>query len=147
MKNLQEGIQVQAGLFMEGVRVLVEQAVMEAFANSVSPPETRGNGGQRKKRQGKSGSRSRRTPKTRARNRDRAEVAEVTERLYETIDSQPGQTMGVLARAMECEPNDLRVSMRKLLSEKRVKKAGERMHTAYFPMGNDQAVSHDIAEH
>jgi len=137
---------MQAGLFMEGVRVLVEQAVMEAFANSVSPRETRGNGGQGKKRerqQGKTGSRSRRTSRTRARKRDRAEVAAVTERLYETIDSQPGQTMGVLARVMGCEPRDLRVSIGKLLDEGRVKKAGERIHTTYFPM---DTVGPDLAE-
>ncbi len=128
---------MQAGLFMEGVRVLVEQAVMEAFANSVSPTEMRGKVGQGKKRErrkGKTESRSRRTSKTRARKRDRAEVAVMTERLYETIDSQPGQTMGVLAREIECEPKDLRVSMRKLLNDGRVKKAGERMHATYFPM-------------
>ena len=59
----------------------------------------------------------------------------MTERLYEAIDSQPGQTIGVLAAAMDCEPKELRVSIRTLLKGGRVKKAGERMHTTYFPMG------------
>lgn len=64
----------------------------------------------------------------------------MTARLYETIDSQPGQTMGVLAAAMDCEPKDLRVSIRKLMDKGRVKKAGERMHTTYFPMDTTGSV-------
>lgn len=65
----------------------------------------------------------------------------MTERLSKTIDSQSGQTMAVLARTMGCESNDLRVSMRKLLREGRVKKAGERMHAKYFPMVGEQATA------
>ena len=71
----------------------------------------------------------------------------MTERLYKTIDAHPGQTMALLAVAMGCEPNDLRVSMRKLLRENRVRKAGERMHTKYFPMvGEQTSAPPDITE-
>lgn len=66
-------------------------------------------------------------------------MAALAERLYEAIDSQPGQTMGVLAGAMDCEPKDLRVSIRTLLKGGRVKKAGEGTHTTYFPMGTPEA--------
>ena len=44
MTNLQEGIQLQAGLFVEGVRVLIEQAVVEAIANAAAPSNRRGRG-------------------------------------------------------------------------------------------------------
>ena len=141
MTNLQEGIQLQAGLFVDGVRVLIEQAVVEAIANAAGAPSNRrgsGNGGQgkrRERRQGQASNRARRTTRRQGRKRSSEEVAALTTRLYETIDSQPGQTMGVLAGAMDCEPKDLRVSIRKLLDDGRVKKAGERMHTTYFPMG------------
>jgi len=129
---------MQVGLFMHGVKALVEQAVVEAFASSVTAREMPGNGAQRKRRARESGSQSRGT--TKKKKRSSAEVAAMTARLYETIDSQPGQTMGVLARAMDCEPKDLRVSIRKLMAGGRVKKAGERMHTTYFPMDTTGSV-------
>lgn len=136
MTNIHEGIQLQAGQFIEGVRVLVEQAVMEALSNSVCPTkttDTRNGEKEKKQRRERPRNQSRRSSK-RTRRRS-SEVEAMTEQFYNIIELHPGQTMAVLATFMEREPKDLQVSMRKLLREGRVRKAGERMHTKYFPMG------------
>jgi predicted transcriptional regulator len=62
----------------------------------------------------------------------------MTEQLYKTIESQPGQTIGVLAATMGCGSRDLRVSIRNLITQGRVSKAGARMNTTYFPMDGDR---------
>jgi hypothetical protein len=69
--------------------------------------------------------------------RDPAELAALTERLYGAIAAQPGETMEVLAPAVGCPSTDLRVSIGHLLERGRVKKAGERRSTRYFPMDTD----------
>jgi hypothetical protein len=134
--NLQEGIQLQVGFFMEGVKALVQQAVMEAFEQAVSTPVVKARRGpSKRKERGQAAKRSRRSS---GRKRSRREVAEMTERLYRTIESQPGQTIGVLAATMGCGSGDLRVSVRNLITQGRVSKAGARMNTTYFPMDGDR---------
>jgi hypothetical protein len=66
-----------------------------------------------------------------------ADLAALTERLFGAIAAQPGETM-VLAQAVGCPSTDLRVSIGYLLEQGRVKKAGERRSTRYFPMDNDE---------
>jgi hypothetical protein len=133
--NLQEGIQLQVGFFMEGVKALVQQAVMEAFEQAVSTPTARASRPSKRKERAETARSSRRPP---GRKRSRGEVAEITEQLYKTIESQPGQTIGVLAAAMGCGSRDLRVSIRNLIAQGRVSKAGARMNTTYFPMDGDR---------
>jgi len=69
--------------------------------------------------------------------RDPAELSALTERLYGVIASQPGETMRVLASAMDCPWTELRVPMGHLVKQGRVRKAGQRKSTRYFPMDAD----------
>ena len=137
--NLQEGIQLQVGFFMEGVKALVQQAVMEAFEQAISAPTVRASGGPSKREERVQTVRRRR--RSAGSKRRSEELAEMTERLYETIESQPGQTIGVLAASMGYGSRELRVSIRNLMSQGRVSKAGSRMNMTYFPMDGDRDVS------
>jgi predicted Zn-dependent protease len=125
---------------MEGVKALVQQAVMEAFEQAVSPTAERAAQGsrQRKERGGQASRRSRSSRRTPTCKRSSRDVAAIADRLYKTIETQPGQTIGVLAAAMGCSSRDLRVSLRNLMDQGRVSKAGNRIHTTYFPMDGDR---------
>jgi hypothetical protein len=66
-------------------------------------------------------------------------LAALTERLYEAISTEPGETMEALASVVGCPAQQLRVSIGHLLDRGRVRKAGERRSTRYFPMGDDRS--------
>jgi hypothetical protein len=67
--------------------------------------------------------------------RARAEVADLAERLFEAVKACPGETMTVIAPRVGEKPRALERPMKHLKNAGRVRSAGERNLTRYFPMG------------
>jgi len=137
MTNLQQRIEEQVGIFVRDVSELIRQAAIDALKHAiVIPGVSAGAGGDQPKRPGtRSAKRQPRSAKKPAAPREPAELAALDERLYEAIASRPGETMEVLAPAVGRPSKELRVSIDHLLTQERVKKAGEKRSTRYFPMG------------
>jgi len=76
------------------------------------------------------------TPRRRAtyRRRPPTEVAELAERLLEAVRACPGETMMVIAARVSERPRVLLRPMMHLKAAGRVRSAGERNRTRYFPM-------------
>lgn len=98
-------------------------AVREGFRRATRPTSPTQRGGK---------SPSRRSP---SRRRAREEMAELQERLYEAVCAHPGETMTVLAQAMGSTPRELNRPATLLRRSGRVRSAGQRHSTRYFPMG------------
>lgn len=83
------------------------------------------------------------TPSVRAAPRRRAtfvrrapsKVAELAEQLFEAVRACPGETMTVIAARVGEKPRALHRPMTHLKNAGRVRTAGERNYTRYFPMG------------
>jgi len=135
MTNLQQRIEEQVGTFVRNVSELVRRAAIDALEHAMVVPGVAGGGEQPKRPGTRSAKRQPRSAKKPAAPREPSELAVLTERLYEAIASRPGETMEVLAPAVGCPSKQLRVSIDHLLSQERVKKAGEKRSTRYFPMG------------
>ena len=69
------------------------------------------------------------------RRRRTSELAQLAELLCEAVRACPGETMAVLAARMGEKPRALNRPMLHLKSAGRVRSAGERHLTRYFPMG------------
>ncbi len=69
------------------------------------------------------------------RRRDPAQLAELAERLSEAVQACPGETMAVIAARVGQKPTALHRPMQQLKEAGRVRSAGERNFTRYFPMG------------
>jgi hypothetical protein len=136
MTNLQQSIEAQVGVFVRNVNDLVRRAAIEALEQAIVVPAANGKP-QQKRRNAGSGKSKRRARRKPSPPRDPAVLAALTERLYEAIASQPGETMEVLAPVVGCPSRELQVSIERLLSQGRVKKAGQRRATHYFPMDTD----------
>ena len=74
------------------------------------------------------------TSRRRVTYRRREEVAELAERLFEAVRSLPGETMTVIAARVGEAPRVLHRPMMHLRDAGRVRCAGERNFTRYFPM-------------
>jgi hypothetical protein len=138
MTNLQQSIEQQVGVFMRNVSDLVRQAAIEALGQAIVVPAVAAEGSNRRKRRKTSNGKGKRRARKPSSPRDPAEVSALTERLYEAIASQPGEMMEVLAPAVGCPATKLRVSIGHLVARGRVKKAGHRRSTRYFPMDADK---------
>ncbi len=68
------------------------------------------------------------------RRRPRAEVAQLAERVFEAVRACPGETMTVIAARVGERPRGLLRPMMYLKAAGRVRSAGERNLTRYFPM-------------
>lgn len=68
------------------------------------------------------------------RRRPPTEVAEVAEQLLEAVRACPGETMTVIAARAGASPRVLHRPMKHLRDAGRVRSAGERNSTRYFPM-------------
>jgi hypothetical protein len=82
----------------------------------------------------------RRTAKRRAPAQPRREpeqVAVLAEELYAQICKHPGETMVTLSQHMKVPPKDLSLPAGKLAKAGRIKKAGQRQFTRYFPIGQE----------
>ncbi|GHG64940.1 hypothetical protein GCM10012319_05770 [Comamonas sp. KCTC 72670] len=66
-------------------------------------------------------------------------VADLAERLLEAVQACPGETMAVLTARMGEKSRALHRPMMRLKKEGRVRSAGERNATRYFPMGKKAA--------
>lgn len=140
MTNLQQSIEQEVGAFVRSVSELVRRAAIEALERPLVLPTPVVESAKQRRNPGKKGGRSSkpRLERRPAPPRDPAELAALTERLYAAIAAQPGETMEVLAPAVGCRGTDLRVSIGHLLERGRVKKAGDRRSTRYFPMDTDE---------
>ena len=98
-------------------------ALERAFAEANGEPAQRSQGTKRTRP-----SKQRRTPD---------EIAALGERLYAAICETPGETMMVLAQKVGVTPRDLSVPAGRLKQAGRVRSAGQRSHTRYFPMVGD----------
>lgn len=65
--------------------------------------------------------------------RTQQQVAEVGERLCQAVRTNPGRGMNELAAELEVSPRELLRPMALLRRAGRVRSAGERNHTRYFP--------------
>ena len=132
MENLQQKIEEQIGAFVCNLNALIRQAATDALERAISVQLRSTQRDKRPKGINKAiGGESSKQP---AAARDPAELSTLTERLYKAIASQPGETMQMLAPVVGCPPVELRVSIGHLLKRGRVKRAGERQQTRYFPM-------------
>lgn len=141
MTNLQQNIEQQVGVFVRNVSALVRQAAIEALEQAVAIPAPRAEVTTPLRRRGVNkggGVGKQRGARKPAPPRDPAELSALTERLYQAIAAHPGETMEVLAPLMGSPGSELRVSIVHLVERGRVKKAGQRRSTRYFPMGTDE---------
>lgn len=60
-------------------------------------------------------------------------LAELAERFYAAVVGSPGQPMGILAEKVGATPRELHRSMSALKRAGRLRSAGERSNTRYFP--------------
>lgn len=139
MTNLQHSIDEQVGILVRNVTALARRAAIEALEQAMAtPPPGKGARYQQQRRKtgkGKPPGRARRKP---APPRDPSVLAAMTERLYEAIAAQPGETMEELSPVVGSPGRELRVSIERLVAQGRVKKAGVRRSTRYFPMDTDR---------
>lgn len=76
-----------------------------------------------------------RTPHQFLARRSTEALTSMTDPLYRAVCEQPGESMKVLDQTLGYKPRELLLCMRRLLAQGRVKKAGERQRTRYFPVG------------
>ena len=108
-------------------RRMAQEALARAFASAARTPARARTRGQVKSASGK-----RRTPD---------EIAAVGERLYQAVCAKPGEMMTVLAADVGASAGELNRPMTLLKRAGRVRSAGSRSRTRYFPMANEAAAS------
>jgi hypothetical protein len=121
MKTIQARIDDRVDELLNSLNVLVGELAVEALAR-----RTR----QAPKRAGKR--RASAHP-----HRDPEELAELVEKLYAQICRHPGETMSTLSRHLDVPAKALSLPACKLAKAGRVKKAGQRQYTRYFPVGKE----------
>lgn len=137
MTNLQQSIDEQVGILVRNVTALARRAAIEALEQAMAPPSPAKGAKQQNRRKTGKGKHSGRARRKLAPPRDPEVLAAMTERLYEAIAAQPGETMEELSPVVGSPGRDLRVSIERLVAQGRVKKAGVRRSTRYFPMDID----------
>jgi hypothetical protein len=68
------------------------------------------------------------------RRRSSAELAAVGDLLYQAVCRTPGESMAVLARALELRPQVLNRPMNQLRSKGLIRSVGQKHQTRYFPL-------------
>ena len=128
LKKLEAEVERLVGEHLAAQRRAVEAAVARAFAAALSP---RGAPAARRARPAAAGSTTpRRSPE---------QMSSVVERLLAAVRAQPGETMTVLAAALSEPPRALNRPMDHLKRGGRVRSAGQRNRTRYFPMSPTRA--------
>jgi hypothetical protein len=124
--SLDEQIEQLVRQHLNAVRAAAAVALERAFASAAEPqrPQNRRSG----KPKGRIG--RRRAP---------VEVAALSERLYTAITANPGATMSTLAAQVGASPRELNRSATLLRRAGRVRSAGQRQSTRYFPMASKAA--------
>jgi hypothetical protein len=120
MKTIQARIEEHVDTLIGNLNALVRELAMAAIAERMGgrPPV--------EKRQ-----------RMAAAHRKPEEIAALTEDLYAEVCRSPGQTMQTLSGAIGHPSALLSRPMRKLMGASRVKKAGQRNFTRYFPVGQN----------
>jgi hypothetical protein len=101
-------------------RRAAESAVQRAFTKSSPVPRRRG------RRPGPAKGGKRRTPE---------DIAALGERFYEAVVARPGEMMSVLSAEVGATSRELHRSVTNLKTAGRVRSAGQKHMTRYFPMG------------
>ena len=126
-QELGERIEQLVQQHIEASRQSAKQAVERAFARATNVPART-----RPRHQVKASSDKRRTPD---------EIAALGERFYQAVCAKPGETMTVLAADVGATAGELNRSMTQLKRAGRVRTAGARNHTRYFPMVSEEATA------
>jgi len=126
-QDLGERVEQLVQQHIEASRRAAQQAVERAFTRAAS-----GRARPRSRPQAKSASDKRRTPD---------EIAALGERFYQAVCAKPGETMAVLAANLGASAGELNRPMTRLKQTGRVRTAGARNLTRYFPMVNEAAAS------
>jgi hypothetical protein len=102
-----------------------QQALERAFAVASTSRKTSSTGGRAAKGTSRATGQSGR--------RTRQELADMGDALYQAICAHPGETMAVLAHHLGVRTSELHLPMTKLRDTKRLRSAGQRHLTRYFP--------------
>jgi hypothetical protein len=127
IQGLGERIEQLVQQHVEASRKVAQQAVERAFARASHAPSKK-----RPSPQAQSTADTRRTPD---------EIAALGERFYEALRAKPGETMTVLAADVGATARQLNRPVTQLKRAGRVRTAGARNHTRYFPMSGEQAAA------
>lgn len=122
IQNLENEIERLVRQYMDACEVAAAAAVQRAFA------------GARTSRPGVTKGRPLAEPRKVAKRRSAEELAALGDKLYAAVISKPGETMSVLAAEVGASARELHKPMALLKSEGKVRSAGQRNHTRYFPM-------------
>lgn len=119
MKTIQARVDENVDALIRSLNALVGEVALDALARRM----------QRKpQRQRRAAEQVHRKPE---------EIAALAEELYAQICLHPGETMLALSTHVKRPPSMLAVPARKLVGAGRVKKAGQRQFTRYFPVGQE----------
>jgi hypothetical protein len=108
--------------FIAGGRLAATKAVDRAFASA------------RTQSPAKRPSRSERARRPTSRRRSPEEMAKLSERLYDAVCANPGETMSVIAPVVGANPRELQPVAARLRRDGRIRTVGQRRFTRYFPM-------------
>ena len=114
--HLQSEIEELVREHLAAQRSAATAAVERAFASATAPSSTRA------------------TRRASSRRRPPTEVAGLAEQLYAAVRANPGELMIAFARQLGQTPRALNRPMLQLKSSGRVRSAGQRHLTRYFPM-------------
>jgi hypothetical protein len=112
---------------LESSRQVVELAIKRAFATAPAIPV------------GNKSKPARAVVMAKDVNRTPSEMSAATERLYKEVCENPGETMVVIAAKVGMSARELHRPMTRLKRSGRVRSAGARNFTRYFPMGGEKA--------
>lgn len=121
IQELEQQIEKLVREYLAACHEAAVSAVKHGFAAAASEPAPA-------RRQAKKASRlysPRRSPE---------ELAHLCERLYAAVCATPGETVTALAKRLKLPSRSLQVPMKRLKREGRVRSAGPRQSTRYFPM-------------
>ena len=121
IEELQNQIEQLVREHLAAQRAAATAAIERAFASVASPAAPRA------------------TRRTHARRRPPSEMAGLMEELYGAVRANPGELMTVIGAHLGQTPRALNRPMQHLKSAGRVRSAGERGLTRYFPMTSSKA--------
>lgn len=120
-KTIEQQIEQLVRMHLAAQRSAATAAVERAFASAAAPASTRT---------------ARRSPDRR---RPPTEVAGLAEQLYAAVRANPGELMSVIAAQVGETPRALNRPMLHLKRAGRVRSAGQRSLTRYFPMTSSKS--------
>jgi hypothetical protein len=118
IQDLSEQIEKLVREHIEASRRAAASAVERAFASTATKPRAQP---------------AHAAPRATGRRRPGTELAALSERLYESVCAQPGETMAVLAPEVGKTSRELHRPMAVLKHAGRVRSVGQRHQTRYYP--------------